>query len=245
VKRALLLALAGAAVLAAGARSATTATRECNGLMVCVPVAGPWVAVPTGAAGARPQTQFQLSCPRGYIVGGLDAELSSRQIDVVFDARLGSPVNPGVSTTRDALFRATKGTQPGTRASFRPHIGCIPTNGGGGTRPPTAVRPAALPTALAAIYPPGQPVVRHVKNVELRPQRPQRIAAACARGEHLVEAWRAIGFYTIDPPTPAQLRTVRTTLAVKGDRVKVGVRNTLQIGAGATVQVGVVCGGGK
>ena len=82
------------ALAAASSASGAAKTKECNGLQVCVPVIGPWVVVPTAAASVRPQTSFVLSCPKGYIVGGLDAELSSRALDVTFDARLGAP--PGV-----------------------------------------------------------------------------------------------------------------------------------------------------
>ena len=72
-------------VLAAAAWSAApagAATHECRALPVCVPVAGPWVIVPSKQSVPRPQVQFQLSCPKGYIVGGTDAELSNAAIDV-------------------------------------------------------------------------------------------------------------------------------------------------------------------
>ena len=88
MRRAIVL-LACAATVLAGAGEAR-ATNECRGLMVCVPVAGPWVIVP-----ATRHVQYQVACPRSYIIGGLDAELSHRAIDVTFPGRLGSPVNPG------------------------------------------------------------------------------------------------------------------------------------------------------
>ena len=70
-----LLVLAGlCAALTAGAGPAQAAD-ECDGLMVCVPVAGPWVVVPTAASFPRPQVEYQLTCPRGYIVGGTDARV--------------------------------------------------------------------------------------------------------------------------------------------------------------------------
>ena len=80
---------------------------ECEGLMVCVSVPGPWVVVPTGSSVPRPKVEYQLTCPRGYIVGGLDARLSHRAIDVGFLGRLGSPVNPGISTRRSVVFVAS------------------------------------------------------------------------------------------------------------------------------------------
>ena len=36
--------------------------------------------------------------------GGTDAELTNRALDVVFRATLGSPVNPGISTSKSAVF---------------------------------------------------------------------------------------------------------------------------------------------
>ena len=43
----------------------------------------------------RPQVEFQLTCPRGYVVGGLDARLSVRAIDVSFLGTLGQPRQSG------------------------------------------------------------------------------------------------------------------------------------------------------
>ena len=126
----LLLALCGAATLAVGGAPAR-ATNECRGLMICVRVAGPWVIVPRGGAAPRPRVEFQLSCPRGYVVGGTDAELSNRGIDIAFLGKLGSPVGPGVTTSRAAVFLATYAGGGRGVASFRPHLGCVPTSGGG------------------------------------------------------------------------------------------------------------------
>jgi len=123
VIRALLAALAVAAavlVLAAPAGAA----RECNGFQVCVPVAGPWVL-----STSRAETQYQLACPKRFVVGGLDAELTNPAIDLVFRATLGSPVNPGISTSTTAVFlaRLTAGHDP--KATFKPFIGCVPSSG--------------------------------------------------------------------------------------------------------------------
>ena len=98
-----------AAILAATAgigASPATATNECRGLQVCVRVAGPRVVVPAALTTPRPRVDFQLSCPRGYVIGGLDAELSDRAIDIDFLGKLGSPVNPGVTTSRSATRAA-------------------------------------------------------------------------------------------------------------------------------------------
>jgi hypothetical protein len=97
VRRLAVVVAAGCAALATAASAG--ATNECRGLMVCVPVHGPWVLTP-----ANEQVDFQLSCPPRFVVAGLDAELTHRSIDVAFVGGLGSPVNPGVTTTGDAVF---------------------------------------------------------------------------------------------------------------------------------------------
>ena len=89
MRRLVLVAAAAAAAIAATAPAAS-ATNECRGFDVCVPVAGPWVVAPAGAA-----VEYQLACPRRFVVGGLDAELSSRAVDIVFLGNLGSPISPG------------------------------------------------------------------------------------------------------------------------------------------------------
>jgi hypothetical protein len=241
-----LLAVAGlllALAVAAGSADGAAKTKECNGLQVCVPVVGPWVVAPTAAASVRPQTEFVLSCPKGYIVGGLDAELSSRALDVTFDARLGAPVNPGVSTTQDALFRATKTDGTAGRVSFRPHIGCIPAAGGGGPRPRTGVS-FGLRAAAAPVYPPGQAPALRVKTVALRAGAIQHAAAVCARGERLVSATRAFGFFAAAPPVRALTAAVSTTLAVSGKRAVLTVRNTFHGASHGVAQVVATCAGG-
>jgi len=230
----LLLVLAGAA-LGLAAQPAE-ATNECRGLQVCVRVAGPWVVVPAGLRTPRTQVDYQLSCPRGFAVGGLDAELSDRAIDIGFLGKLGSPVGPGVTTSRSALFGASF-VGAATRApSFRPHLGCIPAAGGGSG--PVPFR------RVAATFPPGEPTVRRVRNVRLRPGN-VRALAACGPGERLISGWHAVGFYTSSPPTAQLIQSAGATRTLRGNRVEVRVRAGVALsGVRAVVQVGAVCGGG-
>jgi len=235
VKRAVLLLVAGAAALWIGAQSAH-ATNECRGLQVCVRVHGPWVAVPMGRTTPRPRVDFQLSCPRGFVVGGLDAELSTRAIDIGFLGALGSPVGPGVTTTRSALFGATYVGGSAAAPSFRPHLGCIPA-AGGGTGP--------VPYRVTAAFPPGQPTIRRVRTVRLRPGN-VRAVAACGAGERLISGWHAVGFYSTSAPTASLVQAVTTSRTVRSGRVEVVARAATAIGAvRAVVQVGAVCGGGR
>jgi hypothetical protein len=231
--------LLAAAILAATAgigASPAAATNECRGLQVCVRVAGPWVVVPATLTTPRPRADFQLSCPRGYVIGGLDAELSDRAIDIDFLGKLGSPVNPGVTTATSALFRATYTGNAPKGPSFRPHLGCLPSAGGG-----SGPVPYRRPVAFA----PGEPTVRRVRTVRLRPGS-VRAVTACSASERLITAWHALAFYTSSAPTQALIQSASATRSVHGRRVEVRVRSTAAVqGVRAVVQVGAVCGGGS
>jgi len=232
VRVAVAAALAAAATLA-GFATPAGATNECRGLQVCVPVAGPWVVVPVASTVPRVPIEWVLTCPKGYIVGGLDAELTDPAIDLTFDALLGSPVNPGISTSRSAVFVATPVRTPSRSASFRPHIGCLPASGGG--RPiPTVVR----------IVPPGHPSVRHVWTIRVHPGS-RRETRTCAAGETLVSASNAVGFFTAAPPTTAQMSSVRTSQAIRSGHIALSIRAGSAVAAvRAVVQLNAVCAGG-
>jgi hypothetical protein len=228
---ALVVAVALAALAAAAGRAG--ATNECKGLMVCVRVPGPWVVVPAGRTTPRVPVQYQLSCPRGFVVGGLDAELSVRAIDLDFSGLLGSPVNPGVTTAQAALFRAAyTGTGPAT-PTFRPHLGCIPVSGGGG---------GPVPFRAPDSFPPGQPTVRRVHNVRVH-AGVTRAVAKCVAGERLVSGWHALAFNTPQAPSAALVQSVSATRNIRGNSVVVRVR--APAATSALVQVGAVCGGGS
>lgn len=230
MKRLLVVSALAAAVLAVGTSPAGSAPRECRGLMVCVPVKGPWVVVPTGRGVPRPHVEFQLSCPRGHIVGGLDAELSNRAIDVGFFGQLGSPVNPGITTSRAAVFTATYVGESARAPSFRPHVGCIPASGGG-----------RVPTAYKA-FPPGHPTVRRVLTVRVRPGTVQHVGKTCRRRERLIAGSHAVGFHTRRPPGEALAAGVREAQATRRTGITVAVRSdeTL-LGVRAVVQVHALC----
>jgi hypothetical protein len=236
VKRLLLLAVLATVVVGAGAQPAQ-ATNECRGLMVCVRVAGPWVVVPAARGGLpRAKVEYQLSCPRGFMVGGLDAELTDRAIDLTFLGKLGSPVNPGVTTSRAAVFNATYAGAPGRVSSFRPHLGCIPTSGGGS---------GPVPYKVSAAFPPGEPTIRRVNNVRLRPLQ-THATRGCAGGERLLSGWHAVGFYTSSAPSSTLLSSVVAARSYRSGRVDVRARvGTAVSGVRAVLQVGAVCGGGS
>lgn len=220
------------AVVAAALAVASPAggANECDGLMVCVPVSGPWVVVPTSTGVPRPHVEYQLTCPRGHVVGGLDARLSDRSIDVGFLGTLGSPVNPGISTSRAAVFVATYVGASARAPSFKPFVGCMPS-AGGGTRVPTS----------ASAFPPGRPTTRRVKTVRVRPGE-ATVTQRCTAGERLVGSSHALGFATRTPPSASLVDGVSADRSIRGSEVVVKVRGDAEIaGVRAVVQVHAVC----
>jgi hypothetical protein len=228
VRRVLLLVAAGAAALAVAPTA--DATHECKGFQVCVRVAGPWVLSPS-----RVETHWQLSCPKGFIVGGLDAELTTRALDLAFRATLGSPVNPGISTSTAAVFlgRLVVGRNPA--ASFRPHLGCIPASGGG----------ARIPTARHRVYPPAHPTVLRASALRVFAGATRRVTRACRAGERLVASSHAIGFYAKQPPSRAVAHAVRVLRKTERGRVTVTIHGGPAVRrVRAVVQLDLLCAGG-
>ena len=218
------------AVASLAVASPAGGANECDGLMVCVPVAGPWVVVPTSGKVPRPVVEYQLTCPPGHVVGGLDARLSDRAIDVSFIGTLGSPVNPGISTSRSAVFVATYVGASARAPTFRPFIGCMPGAGGG----------ARIPTSATA-FPPGRPTTRRVKTVRVKPGE-ATVTQRCAARERLVGASHAFGFATRTPPSASLVESVSARQVVRGREVVVNVRADSELGdARALVQVHAVC----
>ena len=218
------LGAAAAACAAAGAlASGAGATNECRGLQVCVPVAGPWVVTAVGA-----ETRYALGCPKRFVVAGLDAELTSRSVDVAFRGGLGSPVSPGVTTSSTAVFLARLLGGGGPEA-FRPHAGCIPATGGG----------SRFPTSYRA-FPPGRPLAPAVAEIAVR-AGVHRYVERCGARLTLAGATHAVGFYTHAAPARAQLRGVSVTQRIAGGGVLLVVRAGALHGARAVVQVDLDC----
>ena len=198
------LVLAALFALQLPASGAAVATHECDGLDVCISARGPWVAVPAARAGALQTVYYRLSCPRNAVVGGLDAILGDRALDVRFFGKLGSPVNPGITTGRNALFIATyAGRRP---TAFRPVIGCIPTAGGGG---------GGTTRTVAAAQP--QPPVRRVRTLVLRAGGVRGMVVRCRNGERLVGSSSAVGFRVNREPSEPVLAG---TTAVRREGVR-------------------------
>jgi hypothetical protein len=146
-------------------------------------------------------------------------------------------VNPGISTSRAAVFVATYAGRAAPAPTFRPHIGCIPTSGGGG---------GPIPYRVGAATAPPQTTIRRVTTLHVRAGSTQRAVRACVEGERLVAGTHAIGFYTSRPPSAALVTAVRARQRLTADRVAATVRSTYAVsGVRAIVQVTAVCGGGR
>ncbi len=231
----LLLAVPFAVAVATGgvqAAGAAKAADECRGLPICLPVAGPWVVIP-GRTGSEPaRVEFELRCPlEGYIVAGTDVRLADPDIDVGLRGETGSPVGPGVTTSRAVLFI---GTYVGARrapATFRPFIGCVPTSGGG----------RAL-TGSSAL-PPTRPVTRRVAERRVPSGEQVGVSATCRGRETAVDASHAVAFRTVAPPQRSWIVSVRTSLRHTSSRATVTATASGRLPArvAAFVQVIVHC----
>lgn len=218
----------GGLMLAALSAGTALAADECNGLRVCLPVTGPWVAVPPGGV------DYELACPlAGYVIGGTDARVAARDVDVSFRGEPGSPVGPGVTTRRSAVFHAVRALVGAGGTSFQPFIGCIPTSGGGGR----ALTGTAAP---AAGIKPTQPLRSVVVNTPVR-SRFRTVRVACPAGSRLVGSTHAAAFRQPLPPSDTQLGAVRVQRAVVDGAVVARITTLPAAGTRFEVQVRAVC----
>jgi hypothetical protein len=229
VRHAVVLLALGLVALAAGAGA--QATNECRGFMACVPIAGPWVVVPASTAVPRPQVRYQLRCPRGYVVGGVDAELTDKAIDLWFLGKSGSPIGPGTTTSRTVVFVSSNVGASARPSTFRPHAGCIPATGGGGRRTPTAVQ---------AVVPPGEPTVMRVRTFRIASG--VGFSVSCRADERLVDGFATAAFRTTAPPAAGLVAGVSLRRAFARDHVTAVARGG---GKRSVVQVAAVCAGGR
>lgn len=213
--------------------------RVCEGLTICAPVGGPWVVVPGPTASTDlGGGLWQLRCPPALgIVGGVDVRVSNPWLDVYFPGRIGSPINPGVTTGNDVVFTAISFGPRGRTSSFVPFVGCIPSQGG-----------QRIPTAFTAPaeFRRGAPLVRRVRTFEVRPGPTARSVLSCKPGERLVSAQTATGLHTALAPRPSQIRAVHVTHAVRGGKIFVtATRLGLARGVAVDVQIHALCAGGR
>jgi hypothetical protein len=190
-----------AVAVSLGSPGVARAADECRGLQVCLPVPGPWVAIPARTGDGVASATWEMRCPlRGYIVAGIDARVSDRAIDVSIRGENGAPVSPGVTTGRAVLFTAVY-TGPARRTTtFRPFIGCVPTSGGGG-RGQTSVR------KLAA-FAPGKPLDRRVVERRLVSGGSVRVTTRCPAGARLLGTQSAYAFRLEAAPGATLLNAV-------------------------------------
>jgi hypothetical protein len=231
VIRAAAITLALTAALLIGAAPGQAAD-ECKGLQACIPIPGPWVVVPA-PGGLATATSWQIRCPQG-IAGGTDARVSDKQLAVDFPGRIGSPVNPGITTSDRVAFRGTYvGIRPRV-TTYKPFVGCIPTTGGGSRTRTSFQRVTAVK--------PGEPITFRVKTLSVNPGTLARASLRCKPNERLLAGSHAVGLYTEVAPPRAQLNAVRVVRVRRGNQILVSVtRRGLEGSVGVEVQVQAVC----
>jgi hypothetical protein len=187
-------------------------------------VPGPWVVVPASTSSSRVPVEYQLTCPRGHIVAGLDARLSVA----------GSTSNSsGSSEARepwhlDDSLRGVRGrTWDGRTAHRRSSRSSAASLRRGGSRVPTSV----------TAFRPGQPVTRRVRDVRVRRDDNDRPACASASA-----SWWHARLRVRDPePAEREPRLQRVRLddgreqrrqrSRHGDAEIAGVRAVVQVQA--------------
>ena len=119
---------------------------------------------------------------------------------VEFPGRLGSPVNPGI-TTPSLVFRGTYAGRAPRVTSYRPFIGCIPTAGGGPRTRTSFQRSSAVI--------PGNPITVRVTSLEVLPGILGRATVVCHEGERVLRSFDSVGLYTVSVPSGAARRRPR------------------------------------
>jgi hypothetical protein len=226
--RALVLGVLVCGLAVAALPGVAGAADECNGIPRCIPVEGPWVAVP--AAG---EAKFMLQCPQGRgVIAGTDAQASTPDVRATFDGILGSPVSFGRTTNSTVLFRAVSAHH--RQGLFKPFIGCIPS--------PTSVRN----TIATKASPLGAPLDLRAVTLKLTPGLQRKVTIACPTGESLVDSWNATAFTSTAAPSPALAAAVHvSSRIVKGHAVlAIAASEALPRGARAVLQIGVRCATG-
>lgn len=206
------LVVAATALAALAGVGGAGAADECKGLQTCLPITGPWVAIPAAARGVASTAVWEMRCPlRGYIVAGIDARVSDRAIDVSIRGENGAPVSPGVTTGRAVVFTAIYTGGAPRPTSFQPFIGCIPTSGGGGRGETAVRRPAA--------YKPVKALDRRVVRKRLVSGATVKVVGGCPAGTRLLGTSHAYAFRTEAEPGLTLLRAVTVRRVVTGRRV--------------------------
>jgi hypothetical protein len=220
-----------AVALLVGAPSSRAAD-ECNGLQVCIPIAGPWVEIPA-PTGLSEEADWKLVCPQG-IIGGVDARASEKAVSVEFPGLLGSPVNPGITTGGSLVFRGTYAGRVHRATSYQPYLGCIPQKGGGARTRTSFERVAAVK--------PGSSITVRIATLPVLPGRLARAALRCKPGERLLASGASVGLYTDDPPTAHELAEVHVIRVRRGPRILVSAtRRDLAGDVRVELQVQATC----
>ena len=164
------------------ARVPSQAADECQGLQVCIPVAGPWVAIPPPPAGLATR-DLAARLPAGRRRRSRRAgERASRRGRVPGPHR--QPRQSRASRPRSrSLFKGTYAGACAQATSYQPFIGCIP-GGGGGPRTPDGVHARRAPSSRASRSRCASTTLRAAGG-----HARARDARAASRGERLLRSY--------------------------------------------------------
>lgn len=206
--RATVMALVALAVTLAGVAPASAAG-ECKGLKICIPVAGPWVVIPPPAHGSS-SAFWRLACPQG-VVAGVDALASEGDVTVDFAGRIGSPVNPGITTASSIVFKGTYAGRAHRVTSFQPFVGCVVMSGGGSHTPMAFVRTHPVR--------PGKPITTRTRTLEVENGTLARARLTCKPGERLLGSTHSTGLYTSGVPSAHEMASVHVIVVRHGRQI--------------------------
>lgn len=214
----------------------TSPTKECENLSWCYGIRGLWVVVP-----ADSEATYLFSCPtrslvKGkYLLGGTDAQVSSKDVRVWYDGHLGAPIGselPGAGL----LFHAV--TRSGKAGSFRPILGCISLKQASGRSTLSARRTGGSPSASHSAPPAPNP--RAVR-LELEPGWDRTVSVSCLKSETLVGSWGAAAFGTSEPPVLPRANAITITRHEVGNTVSAAIKTSTSVPYLIFVQVGALC----
>lgn len=237
-----LLLAAGATAGLPGLVDRAEAAEECRGLLVCLPVTGPWVAIPAPAGPAAPTAEYVLQCPLpNYVVAGIDVRLSDRAMDVAFRGETGAPVGPGTTTGRAIAFTGTYTGRAAVPTSFQPFLGCVPLTGGGQAQ--TSLEPGRAGERTLAAFRPTRPLTRVVASTRLAPGTSRTAVARCPRGGRLLRGTHAVAFRSAREPSRSLIESVTVSRSTGPGRVVATalLRGAAPAGVRVEVQVQAIC----
>ena len=235
-RRTLTLVVALVAAVLGGAGEARAAD-ECRGLQVCLPVPGPWVAIPGPGGRRRPDRQLGDALPPARLHRRAGSTRASRIAPSTSRsaARTAPPSRRASPPVERCCSRpCTRARHASRRPSGRSSAACPPRVAAAGARPPSGTRRRSRP---------GKPLDRRVVERRLLSGASVRATGRCPAGTRLLGAQHAFAFRIDDEPGSTLLNAVRVRRTSAGRTVTaVGtVAPSVPQGLRVLLQLHVLC----